>query len=418
VRGLLVWVCLFTACGDGVSVEIHVPDGVDSVELFVAEKDALCRIGGRDCPGIAPPTSMLNQSRQPIDGTVFDVDDIAPNSVTVEDGIAVFSFQAADVEIGAAIAVGHGATGQPIGVALIDGFDLGAGAQKVVAVMTPSTGTLDTADPAVEEWSAPDGAYTCVGARVDGATVFIVPEADPDCDQVAGRECAPLQYLGSNPPATELDRLTCATQSTNTPCRLGDRVCDETRPDPGTDLPCVTPATDFCVPDVACTCGDDLASCVDQLLDQNGDTATQIYCTISTKLLGNVNTMCPQGPTPIHLGGMTACTAVSIMPFVADFTQLSNQLQIGTSQNGFTIKPAISATCDFSFLVPDPTMFDNSFIKQHAAIVEVAVESANPDGTFVLLPLVVELQANDCTEPSACTIVKAPNEKVFTCFDL
>lgn len=303
-RWLVLSVVATAACDDSIYIEVRTADlGVDNVELFVGVE--ACTQGDTPCDGVAPPGYTFHY---PGDVFFHDPQDAeAPlRAKPGSDGSAWFKFAASAASVHM-IAIGRGADGAR-GAAVIENVELIKGPLHIVSTLAPTVALGDTTRDrtGLAFWTTAKG-DTCIGAENTddpeaghGAAVFIVPDADTDCDDLPfNGECDPLAYL-SERGTVDKTMPTCVqhfpiTPETDIPvCEIGGAACSERSPGSITCGP-----TDICVPDALCAaCGLFSPACIVQGLDNS---ATHVACTLSIKheLANEPYVACDEGSGPI-----------------------------------------------------------------------------------------------------------------------
>ena len=259
MRGLvLVCAAVLAACENGVVIEVTPAAGVatDRVRLFIG----LARCS--DCPGLQPPRTTLAMSPELLPGAVYYREDSNRTTIVreaaVEGGVARFRIEPSEVGDRFELAVAVDANNQS--AALIPGLSLdSAGIYKVTLVGTGAAGLgpkpQTTSGTFVEIWQQQQGGIPCMGferwnaGQLVGERVFIVPESDLDCDEVAAEECNPYAYQAREVPSFDDVRCTTSVLETNLDvCKLGGPGCDETD---GAVHDCLP--TEYCVPSSYCS---------------------------------------------------------------------------------------------------------------------------------------------------------------------
>lgn len=440
MRALLL-VLAVAACNDGIAIEVVVaPDSpATEVELFLAFGEP-CEVDldqdGSDepCPGVGPPTDMPFPGRLVLPGEVFHVDSTRPFAAKVEDGAAWFTVDSADVELPVVIAVGTGANG-PDSVAIARLLSLADGSQHIRIHLVPAGTALSKGVPgdnvviwperSRERESAID---TCVGAEFGGARVFIVPESNPDCDDVdPSNECNTLVFNAEEvakavPLANSLCSFEDVPDAGGTPfCRLGGEVCNEAT---GNGIGCANT-------DVVCASSHLCASCPrldDQCVDDAFDLATNppppvslVKCNVQLQIDPVSGTAKPCAPLSLRaatFGGDT-CDTLELSAFEYPFgfaTQLSLETGNGLQMDLFADTPTI---CGF---------------RLHHSGEFPADGTSPPDTTLwtsfktltktVMLPVVIHwvpVGMNGCpggVDASTCDFIPAPNDQVALCFPI
>jgi len=304
-RWLVLSVVATAACDDSIYVEIRTADlGVDNVELFVGVDQ--CTQGDTPCDGVAPPGYAFHY---PGDVFFHDPQDsqtplrAAPGS----DGSAWFKFAASAASVHM-IAIGRAADGAR-GASVIESVDLIKGPLHIVSTLAPNVALGDVTPDrtGLAFWTTASG-DTCIGAENTdafragrGAAVFIVPDADSDCDDLpVDAECDPLAYL-TDRGSVDKSMPTCVQHFPITPdatnitvCEIGGAACSERAPGSITCGP-----TDICVPDSLCTaCGVFSPACI---LTGFDNAATGVLCDLHVQHASAADpyTACDDGGGPI-----------------------------------------------------------------------------------------------------------------------
>ena len=438
----LLFLVVVAACNDEIAIEVVIPpDSLSTrVELFLAfgppcegdfDQDGVVE----PCPGVGPPTDMPFAGRLVLPGEVFHVDSTRPFIATVEDGAAWFTVDSADVELPVVIAVGTGPSG-PDSVAIARQLSIVERPQHIRINLVPAGASLTDPIPVGDNvviWPdrSPDRDQdidTCVGAEFAGARVFIVPESNPDCDNVQPvDECNKLVFdaeevakpvaLGDSKCSFEEDLTGPGTQV----CLLGGQVCNEVE---GGGIGCANTSV-VCAPNHLCASCPRLEeeSCVEDAFALDADPAplvSHVRCNVEVEVdqAAGRSRPCRSQSTTATIGGL--CTAVRLSLLQFPFNAFATQLNVDTG-NGLEVQLA-AATAE------NPC----GFILKHGGELPL-VASELPDlglwtefqtaTTTVMLPLVihwipVSIAGCAITGASTCDFVPAPNDNVKLCFEL
>jgi hypothetical protein len=279
-----------TGCFSDQGVVIEVDIGrvttAKSVELYLGTNS--CNTTSKTelaCAGIAPPPSGSSVLR----GDVWLRDALLPYTAEVKGHTATFHLRTDTPSmVPIVIAVGLSADGTGVGTATMNKLDVPArGARIVTTTLTearpvrPGDSTTATEDR-VLVWKKENPASSCVVVEHWNAgkaeRSFVVPDEDPDCDDVPAPECNPIAWRGTRPAgASPIPDCFSLDSINNMPaCMLGSHGCSETGTPTGDS--CATQSTSTCVPSTLCGCTKPLATCIQ---DAFSDTmATFIKCTV------------------------------------------------------------------------------------------------------------------------------------------
>jgi hypothetical protein len=431
-RWLVLSVVATAACDDSIYVEVRTADlGVDNVELFVGVDQ--CTQGDVPCDGVAPPGYTFHY---PGDVFFHDPQDsqtplrAAPGS----DGSAWFKFAASSASVHM-IAIGRAADGAR-GASVIENVDLIKGPLHIVSTLAPTVALGDTTHDrtGLAFWTTAKG-DTCMGAENTndaragrGAAVFIVPDADTDCDDVpVDAECDPLAYLtdrGNVDPTmpTCVQHFPITPEATNiTVCEIGGLGCSERSP--GTSM---CSPTDICVPDAMCAaCGVFSPACIPQGFD---DATTRVACTISATraAAGDPYTACDDGSGPLAKFGDDSAFGRNATgaPGLARLFELQGGFQpsvtIDTGNgHALTLTPIDFQTkCKFDLKLDgeiDPLRVTQTEPLGNTVMEFMMEGTSKTPPQEVLLPLTLQFVDDGCTSKSTCAIESGTLDSVLDC---
>ncbi len=431
------------ACDDGIVIEVVIPPDspATQVELFLGFGKP-CKtdvnMDGTDelCPGIGPPTDTPFAGRQVLPGQVFHVDDTKPFVADVDGGSAWFQVESADVELPVVIAVGTGPDG-PESVAIAKQLSIADSPQHLRIHLEPAGTGLIKPVPVgnnVQIWPDPSpdrdpGIETCVGAEFAGERIFVVPESNPDCDNVAATDECKRFVFEAEEVARQvvLGESTCTFDDTGltgdgTPiCRLGGQVCDESE---GGVIGCANT-------DVVCVSNHMCASC--KRLDANcvGDAfnlgtspsppVSHVKCNVEIQVDPNQGTSkpCVTRSTSAVFGG--SCNPPQLSRIGYPFSNFVSQLSIPTGNNLFVqLSAATPVVCGFILDHSGEFPFDGNGLPPADLGLWTTFKTATHT---VMLPVVVHwipVPLNQCSAADAsskCDYVPIPSDNVDHCFD-
>lgn len=286
----------------GVAIEVEVgATGATSVELFLGKTacDRNDTTAGIACTTIAPPDGTV-----PLDGDIWFRDAPEPYLAQVSAGRATFALRATEpTTLPVVIAVGSapdaaGPGTHPVATATLRDLAVPVSSARVVMtaltaaspVVLPEGDTHNLTEDRVRVWRKQSPASACVvvehwdhGAHQRD---FIVPEDDPDCDDVPAPECNPAAWHGALTVGGSAFRADCFVH-TLAACEVGALGCSDDAP--GTGTACLAEREQVCVPESFCgpTCGRFDAPCLRMLATSN--TIPRIDCNVPTVSLG----LCP-----------------------------------------------------------------------------------------------------------------------------
>ena len=401
-------------------LEVRVPDGmmVDQVELFLATRACDDQQAGFDCRGIVPPSGRATRDR--VEGEVYFVDNDRPFVSTPENGAAWFQLEPnSEIDIKTAIAVGRDPMGLS-GVAIFSGIELDRTQHIRLDLEGVTSETLkEQPRPAVELWGPPNNDYRCVAAAVDDRVVYIVPEDDPDCDQVIAsngeQECLPGVYLGSEKVSPDVGEQTCATSENTGFCVLGGHVCDEQTPDASSGTCISNPAATYCVPDAVCLCDTLDASCLDTVYG-----GTHVVCTIEVESDGGggVRSCRDKDTSTADLGGN--CGLPTIAALDDGFAGFAPATTVQVANNDVPLQPFLEqGGCQIGLVAPN-TQFEATPLVPTFAFVKV--ELTDPGAPFqrsMIMPVKIVFKDTVSCETgleTRCLLVADPGEHLPECF--
>jgi hypothetical protein len=443
MRGLWVVVCAVAACGDGIYIEVSQPPGVrlDRVELFVGDRD--CRLGDGDetCAGIQPPViDRFLGSQGDLWFTANEHDDF---SAEVVDGVATFQIGIAKGEA-QIIAIGTSNDQQGVLAAgVLIPIDLIESPVRYKVQLSPVEPLRQNAGPGTPGtvgfalWQNPTTGVRCVGAddyTTSRGPVFVLPESDPDCDNVRpDRECDPLDHLAT--PTTDPDaRPNCveAVQIVDaTVCMLGVFACDER---PQATSSCGR-TDDVCISSHVCAeciakAPSDFGFCARKVLSFEDPTATPAHfeCPMEVEAdkQGHFRPCANGAGFPQLVAGASgailqrSCTALQLASLESPFVEFEASVTLDTGNgNEITLgsTPLAGMRCDFS--LDWSGQIDAATVSSASPQVLLAGFGLDSNGggpeRGMVFPVVLKYQ-NGCTgEPKICVFKPDPNDAIAGC---
>ena len=291
------------ACDQGVSLEVDTgATGATRVELFVASKDPCTT-----CDKVRSPTAAAALA-----GTVYFADRDATFATDVSGGVATFNLQPGAGDNGVRTLVIVGLAGDKVvGATVLPAFEVTTDAQRVKIDLEAANedavgGPVPSPDPyRIALWhKQKDDRAGCVAVErwdmgVMSSRQFVVPEDDPDCDDVAqDLECRPFEYMTDVRP--DETNYTCFAQfpvGSGDACMLGGKTCVD-----GEGPANACGPSKFCIPEDVC-----LAGCTP---NTPGCLATQLGN--ATAPLAHIECKLPMVVQPSGL--VTMCDGVSVLP--------------------------------------------------------------------------------------------------------
>ncbi len=404
---------------DGIYIEVKVPAGmaVTEVDLYLATAE--CQDGdGYDCTAIVGPR-FTSEPRQAVPGQVFYVDSDEPFTSSV-DGDTAWFFLSPNSERFVKTAVAVGRDGETnLGVAILAPIDPRESPKKRVRVELRFAidDVVRGQTPAVEVWRPQDDRYRCVGADSDGRVVYIVPREDPDCDEVVDTqqqsECDPGEHLA----VEAKDALSCTTpRALDEVCVLGDRPCDETRPDVVGS--CQPSGFAVCLPDLACACSANDAACVASLFeDPDGLGTTHISCVIETIVDGAERITCPDlAVAGQQFGGGGECATPELAIAGDQIGGFAPSVIASTPIGDVTLTPTVDPDCRIGLVAPNARFTQGVPLEPIRALLKVDVTPNSPETRFMVVPMTVAFTDGNCGAETGCFVRLAGGEHVQKCF--
>ncbi|MBS1119589.1 MAG: hypothetical protein H6Q90_1817 [Deltaproteobacteria bacterium] len=432
MRGTLLWlaIAVHAGCDDGIYIEVQAPPGIhlDRVELIVGDRP--CKLDGARCDGVQPPG--FTEHLGGVGDVYFRDDEDGSYSAQVTDGSAYFQLQAGEGQLQI---IALGTTGETVtAAAVLAEIDLSRHPVRYVTPLEPAadleaTRPGDVAEAGVQVWRRTDQ-IGCVGVddyHTSRGPVFIVPESDPDCDEIAFQpECDPLGHLVAGF-AADPGNPTCVapfpTVSDNQlqACMFGGPACSE---NPAGQTACGP--TNICVPSAVCTqCSLNFnQQCAAAAL--RGPETTHLSCKFGVEL--DPNTMdylpCANLPSVAHVDLSVAKRLCSDLPLLSALDQLGFGHTVDLSSNGHTIQLStenLTAMCNFDVTLEgsiDPVLvLGGGVAVPPAALFDLNFPAVTTGPTYdMLLPLQIVFEQN-CTSPNACQLVSGNTgeEQIFNC---
>ena len=265
MRAQAVLLAMLGACApSGLTLEVEVAPGVETVELFVGDDDC----DGSECPATVVVPDV---GRRAVRSAYFVSDDRPWTRTKAQliDGYAGFQLQTSkDWTLGILVAVGFDSQGQPVASATLHDVTLKPSTKerwRIKLVPTTLLGADAAAQPpgteTIKLWQGPSAQRSScllVEHWTDTAEPerdLVVPAGDHDCDEVpAELECAPWTNNASGVPPQIADASCLATKriaGTTESCVLGGPVCFENGM---TGDECAPLGVDYCMPTTLCGC--------------------------------------------------------------------------------------------------------------------------------------------------------------------
>ena len=398
------------ACDQGVSLEVDIgATGATRVELFVASHDPCTA-----CDKVRSPTAAA-----PLAGTVYFADRDATFDTDVSGGVATFNLQpgAGDNGIRTLVIVGL-AGDKVVGATVMPAFEVTNDATRVkISLEAANDDALGGQPPSPDPYrialwrKQQDDRAGCVAVErwdmgVMSSRQYVVPEADPDCDDVAqDQECRPFEYLTEiRPDETSFTCIDTFPAGSGDACMLGGKTCVDGEGPASTCGP-----TKFCVPEDVCGAGCTATTpgCLaDQLANATAPLA-HIDCKLPMILQASgLVTMCDGASiVPVDMGtpfdAGRSCTAARLTSIAAGqamfgpFVDLRARTSTTADKLRVTAPTAFHASCGFDLTITgsmDPNL----------STLELAgIDLALTNDQHILLP-VRFVPVRDCTQEARC----------------
>jgi hypothetical protein len=403
----------------GVAIQLDVgATGATSVELFLGKSacDSKDKLAGIACTTIAPPDGTT-----PLDGSIWFRDAAAPLTATVSGGKAVIQLRADEATtLPIVIAVGFATDATAAGkhaVATATLHDLAIpvnSARVVTAALTAASpvvlqpgDTRNLSEDRVLVWRKQSPVSSCVvvehWSHGQHQRDFVVPEDDPDCDDVAAPECNPAAWHGSNAVGGAAFRPDCFRH--DQACVLGELGCSDDVP--GKTTTCVAARDEVCVPDTFCggPCNRFDEPCLRALTAS--DTMPRVECTVPA--LAGVVALCNNDRSAeIDLSGKFAGGQCDDQPLLSSLTL--NGFDTSASFGGAVMEltsPQKPCRFDLQWKSGPRTSADTTDI----GLIEIATRQG-----ALLVPLVLHFMPGVCgTVPFSCVIDGAAGDGLWSC---
>lgn len=427
---VLALCAVLAGCGDGIFIEVQAPPGVtlETAELIIADRP--CTVdGGGDCTRIQPARFDTDLDPE----LLFRVDGV--DTVAAFDG-GTAEFQIAPTDAVVQILVLGTAADGTQAIAVMQPIDLSTSPRRYVVPlvaakpMDPQTAP-DVQGARVVVWGNQRRCFGMQDPRNGRGPVFVVPEADPDCDDdVIARECDNFDHAaaGTFDPATT--PINCAApalvpQTTQTGCFLGQQACDETNPDPCHPLP-----KPICLSDLVCSqCGNDdgfLACAIELLGLQRAELPTFLSCTVEVQTDGNGDFVPCETAGALPVLGIEPLVAAERSCMVGGLATL--EPPIGMFQgatfdlgNGHTFTTNLAAVqasrCEFSIELDGLIDADSVLNRKPfhaAAAIELQPLAGGPTLRTAVFPIELAFVDGCTAEPTQCTPKPAAQDDNLT----
>ncbi|MGH9885575.1 MAG: hypothetical protein ACREBE_08610 [bacterium] len=409
----------------GLGIEVDVGDThASKVELYLGK--VACKPddndAGIDCTSIAPPDGTVAPPAGTVAlrGDIWFRDSPLPYTADVDGRAAAFRLQAdGATKLPIVVAVGFAITPaglRPVGTAVLRDVEIPASGARLVTTTLAAAGAValkptepkDLTEDRVMVWTKAEPASSCVVVEHwdhgQVARDFVVPEVDPDCDDVAAPECNPAAYRGSSAVGGAPTKPDCVAPA-DTRCVLGAFGC--------TDVPvgprdvCIAQPRAVCLPEPLCTCtalaGDCIASAIND--EPTASMTAHLVCDVPTNAALGVCGGHDNDLIDLSDKFPTGCGRQPLLSSL-QLTGVSQSHKFGNAE--FELSGASDA-CVFKVTwkggaLPLGTMGDSGF---------VALDLA---AGGVLLPIVFRFHLDSCLiEPFHCELVDVPDDSVWGC---
>jgi hypothetical protein len=418
VAGVLA-TALATGCFDrGLAIEVDVGDtSASKVELYLGKTrcDPTDNTADIDCTSIAPPDGTVA-----LRGTIWFRDSPLPYTADVKGHTATFQLQAdTATTLPIVVAVGLGVTPlglRPVGTATLLDLAIPVGSARIVttsltaagAVLPKQTDTKDLTADRVMVWAKSTPPSSCVVLEHwdHGQVVrdFVVPDDDPDCDDLAPPECNPAAYRGSSAIGGAATRPDCVAPLEKR-CVLGAFGCTDV-PAATTDT-CIAQPRHTCLPEQLCQCTALAGECIQNVIDSDptGSMIPHLECDVpTTAALG----ACSGRDNDIVDLSQKFPAGCGRQPLLSSLqlTGVSTSHKFGNAE--FELSGA-SEACMFkiswkSGLLPADVTTEDGF---------VGLDLANGG---VLVPIVLRFRVDTCLiTPFHCRLVDYPTDSLWSC---
>jgi hypothetical protein len=427
VRGAaLVLIASLAGCYNdtpGMRLVIRDPGfGAHHVELFIATRQA-------DTDRIGPDRSRMGEQRGKLQGNSYFLDgpgdDITPvTRLDFSGKRVVWDLQAegdGPSKIKILVAIAYDANNTAIAVAKMEHFEVPAHETIAVVLDLESATQMPPSDNALPDgvrvwtWRKMDAsAAACVGIEYSNGNdvaerKWLVPENDPDCDDVR-LECDEHLHRADYSEAATSCIIPATPNPNHIPCKLGEKVCQDDI-SAGECVALAAPA--YCIADALCdpdACFLDPAGC--QQIDSSG-----VECELAIQQDG---TICPEattgsGPLPVELSNSGAlfpggCEAVAFA--VSDMATAFRSSPTATVGGAtFSITGLQMPQCSFSIVVTG--QFD-SMAANNLPLV-LALDVTNPPFHYII-PVFLSLKPAQCIDREpACNSSRGSNIELGAC---
>lgn len=409
----------------GLGIEVDVGDThASKVELYLGKVacDPEDNGAGIDCTSIAPPDGTVAPPAGTVAlrGDIWFRDSPLPYTADVGGTTAAFRLQAdGATTLPIVVAVGFGITPaglRPVGTAVLRDVTIPASGARLVtttlaaagAVALRPTDTKDLTEDRVMVWTKAEPASSCVVVEHwdhgQVARDFVVPQVDPDCDDVAAPECNPAAYRGSSAVGGAPTKPDCVAAAEER-CVLGAFGCTDAPAAPSGV--CIAQPRQTCLPGPLCGCTALAGDCIETAINDEptASLTAHLVCEVPTNAGlgvcgGHDNDLIDLSDKfPAGCGRQPLLSSLQL-------TGVGQSHKFGNAE--FELSGASDA-CVFKVTwkggtLPLGTMGDSGF---------VAIDLA---AGGVLLPIVFRFHLDSClVEPFHCELVDVPDDSVWGC---